>query len=144
MFSKVSGLKINLSKSVLFPLKECDLLEINGIPVKNMFTYLGIVINKNEKVHNSSNFDPIVEQIQKKFNMWLMRDLSLNGRVLLTKAEGVSRAVYVSLTLGSPSVIYRKLDKILFNFVWRNKCHYLKKEVLCNTRQRDGSRGPKL
>lgn len=137
-FSKVSGLKMNLSKSVLLPLRECNMSSINNIPVKSTFTYLGIVIDKNEKSRNNLNFDPIVEQITKKFNMWLMRDLSLNGRVLLSKAEGISRAVYVSLALGMPTTVFKKLDKTLFNFIWRNKCHYLKKEVLCNTRQNGG------
>ncbi len=47
-------------------------------------------------------------------------------------------SVYVSLTLGMSNTVYKKLDKILFNFIWRNKCHYLKKEVLCNARQNGG------
>lgn len=69
-----SALSKNLNKSVLFPLKECDQSVVNGIPVKKIVTYLGVVIDKNEKLHSDLNFDPIVEQITKKFNMWLMRD----------------------------------------------------------------------
>lgn len=61
----MSGLKMNLNKSILFPLKECDESEMNGIPVKNTVTYLGVVIDKNEKLGSNLNFDPIVEQITK-------------------------------------------------------------------------------
>lgn len=64
-FSAVSDLKMNLNKSVLFPLKECDQSPMNGIPVKKAVTYLG-VIYKNEKHCSDLNFGPIVEQITKK------------------------------------------------------------------------------
>ncbi len=65
--------------------------------------------------------------------MWLMRDLSLNSRVLLSKAEGISRSVYVSLSLAMPTEIYQKRDKILLNFIWKNKCHYLRRDILLLT-----------
>lgn len=60
----MSGLKIYLNKSVLFPLKECDQSTMNGVPVKKNVTYLG-VIDKNEELCRALNFDPIVEQITK-------------------------------------------------------------------------------
>jgi len=34
-FSSVSGLKMNINKSLLFPLKECNLTELHGIPIKH-------------------------------------------------------------------------------------------------------------
>lgn len=43
-FSLVSGLTM-----ALFPLKECDHARRNGIPVKKNVTYLGAVVDKNEK-----------------------------------------------------------------------------------------------
>ncbi len=49
-FSLVSGLKLNLNKCELFPLKNGQFIDINGIPVKNVVTYLGIKICKDEKV----------------------------------------------------------------------------------------------
>ncbi len=137
-FSQVSGLKMNLNKSVLLPIKGNDLSELNGIPVKNTVTYLGVHIDKNETNRCSLNFDPIIQQITKRFNMWLMRDLSLSGRVLLAKAEGISRSVYVSLSLEMPPAIYKKLDKTVFNFIWKNKCHYIKKQILCNPKSKGG------
>lgn len=66
-----------------------------------------------------------------------MRDLSLHGRTLLPKAEGISRSVYLSLALEMPAAVSKKFDQILVNFVWKNRCHYLKKDILCNAK-RDG------
>lgn len=38
-----------------------------------------------------SNFIAIIDQIREKFNMWLLRELSVNEGVLLSKDEGISR-----------------------------------------------------
>ncbi len=46
----------------------------------------------------------------------LQRDVSLKGRVLLTKDEGLSRLSYAAQSLD--------VDKpTLTDFVWKNKCH---------------------
>lgn len=137
-FSLVSGLKININKSVLFPLKDCVLQEVYGIPIKDKVTYLGIVICKDEKQRSELNFNPIIEKTKKKLNLWLLRDISLYGRVLLSKAEGLSRSVYVSLSLDLPPKIVKDLDKILYNFIWRNKPHYLWRDILTNTQEQGG------
>lgn len=137
-FSSVSGLKMNVNKSVLFPIKTCSLTELHGIPVKHIVTYLGVIINKDKNERSVLNFQPIINKTKTRFNIWLQRDLSLNGRVLLSKAEGISRSVYVSLALDMPSKVYKELDKLLFNFLWRNKHHYLRKEIICKQKSQGG------
>ena len=37
-----------------------------------------------------------------------------------------------------PPAIYKKLDKTVFNFIWKNRCHYLKKQTLCNPKSKGG------
>ncbi len=110
-FSAVSGLRKNLNKSVLFPVKKCDLSQLDNIPVKNSVTYLGVVIDKNVNNRCNLSYNAIIHQVNKKFNMWLMRALSLNERVLLSKAEGILRSVYVSLSLATPPAVCKNLDK---------------------------------
>lgn len=122
----------------MLPLKKCDLLEIHDIPVKKNVTYLGVILDFNQNNRCSINFEPIIKQVASKFNMWLMRDLSIYGRTLLTKAEGISRSVYVSLALNMPNKISKKLDRSLFNFIWKHKAHYLRKDVLCNQKGNGG------
>ncbi|CDQ93629.1 unnamed protein product [Oncorhynchus mykiss] len=139
-FSLVLGLKININKSVLFPLKDCVLQEVYGIPIKDKVTYLGIVICKDEKQRSELNF---IEKTKKKLNLWLMRGISLHGRVLLSKAEGLSRSgypdlFYVSLSFDLHPKIVKDFDKILYHFIWRNKPHYLRKDILTNTQEQGG------
>lgn len=95
-FSLASGLRLNLSKCELFPIKYYSETEISGIPVKQRVKYLGVNIIKDENKRQIENFNPLVLLKQKKLNMWSQRDLSISGRVLLSKAEGLSSLVYAS------------------------------------------------
>lgn len=132
LFSKFSGLNLNLQKCELLPLNKCDVNSILNIPVKDVVTYLGIKITKNAKSIKDLNYTPIINNVQKRFNIWLARDLSIHGRVLLSKSEGLSRAAYVFSALEAPKSAMGQLDKNLFNFIWRNKSHKVKKTVLKN------------
>jgi hypothetical protein len=69
-------------------LKRCDLNSVCNIPVKDVNTYLGITVSKDQKVRANLNTSPIVEKIGKRFNSWLLRDISLSGCAFLSKSEG--------------------------------------------------------
>ena len=58
--------------------------------------------------------------------------------MLLSKAEGISRSVYVSLSFDMPRTIIKEIGKLLYNFVWRNKTHYLSKAVIRNAIEQGG------
>ena len=61
----------------------------------------------------------------------------LYGCVLFSKAEGLSRSVYVSSLLELSPKIVEDLDEILY-FIWRNKPHYLRKDIHTNTQEQGG------
>ncbi|XP_057689527.1 uncharacterized protein LOC130914395 [Corythoichthys intestinalis] len=132
VFSKASGLRLNIAKCELLPVKEwCD-ENVSGITVKHKVKYLGIIIGKDESARVAENFDPLIGSVQKKFNLWLQRDLSITGRSLVSKVEGISRLIYAAMALHVSKVICIKIDRILFNFIWKNKIHYIKKNVMIN------------
>ncbi len=68
----------------------------------------------------------------------VMRDLSLLGRILLSKAEGISRSVYVSMSMEVTKNVVKDLDKILYDFIWKRKTHYLRKYILNNSEEFGG------
>ena len=139
-FSDVSGLCVNIKKCELFSLKG-NILEgtiFYGIPVKETVTYLGINICKNPQKRVELNFQPLVNKVKNRFNLWLARDLSIYGRILLSKGEGLSRFTYPAMVLDVPNKTLKDMDRNLLNFVWRHKRHYLKKDVLCNSTQEGG------
>jgi len=137
-FSKASGLCLNINKCELLPLKECNIQTICNIPVKDEVTYLGIVISKDQKKRCPLNFSPIIKKTQNKLNQWLQRDLSLKGRVLLTKAEGLSRLTYAALSLHLDNKICKDIDRMLFDFIWKNRTHYIRKSVIMNNYESGG------
>lgn len=128
-FFKASGLHLNISKWELLYIMDCTVSSIYNIPVKEKVVYLGIVITKNESSRCNDNFIPIVEKTRKKLNQWLQRNISLKGRVLLTKAEGLSRLTYAALALHLENNICKMIDNLLFNFVWRNHIITLRKPL---------------
>ncbi len=137
-FSLASGLCLNIRKCELLALKTCNISSICDIPVKDCVTYLGILISKDREARCDLNFNPIIDRTQKKLNQWLQRDLSLRGRILLTKAEGISCLTYAALSLDINKNTLKNIDKMLFNFVWKNKTHYIKKSVIMNTYNKGG------
>lgn len=59
-----------------------------------------------------------------------MRDLSIKGRILLSKTEGLCRLVYPARALDILRFFIREIDYTSFNIIWRNKPHYLKRQIL--------------
>lgn len=70
--------------------------------------------------------------------MWLQRDLSIFGRVLLSKAEGVSRFVYPSMALFLNDALCKDINNLFIDFVWKNRHHHLKKEIINAERAEGG------
>lgn len=131
-FSMASGLKLNISKCELLPIKSCTDTIISGIPVKHKVKYLGIIIEKDQSSRLSGNFDPLIASVQQRFNLWLQRDLSITGRSLVAKVEGLSRLIYAAMALDVSKDICTKIDRILFEFIWKKRIHYIKKNVMIN------------
>lgn len=132
-FSKASGLNLNLNKCELFAIKACPSSSLYGIPVKSQVNYLGVSICKDVKVRCKLNFDPVIGKAKRKFNSWLQRDLSLRGRTLIAKAEGISRLTYPALSLHVDKSTCADIDRMLFDFLWKHKRHYIKKSVIINS-----------
>lgn len=120
-FSAASGLYLNINKCELLALKHCDIPSICNIPGKDSITYLGIVITKDGEARCNLNFDLIIDKTQKKFkfkfNQWLQRS---------------------RLSLDVNKKVSKDIDKKLFNFIWRNKNHYIKKSVIMNSYDKGG------
>uniref|UniRef100_A0A8C2C6C1 Reverse transcriptase domain-containing protein n=1 Tax=Cyprinus carpio TaxID=7962 RepID=A0A8C2C6C1_CYPCA len=137
-FSNASGLKLNLSKCEIICLFDTVETEIENIPIKNEVKYLGIHITKNLISRQFLNFSQRLLKTKYIFNNWLQRDLSILGRVFLSKTEGLSRFVYPSLSLAVDNHTSKNIDKIFLDFIWSNKSHKLKKYVLANKRSDGG------
>jgi len=126
-FSCASGLTLNMSKCDIMTLYKSDDSSIDEISVKETVKYLGIYLTKNLTARQQLNFSGRVKKTKSIFNLWLQRDLSLYGRVLLSKTEGLSRFVYPSLSLFVNDSTAKGINNIFLYFIWKNQPHKLKK-----------------
>lgn len=108
------------------------------ICVKSRVSYLGITIIKEQQERCSLNLEPRIKKAESRFNLWLQRHPSLNGRVLLAKAEGISRLIYAASSLALNSKTIKKFDQLLFYFLWKNRIHYIRKSLVLNSRKNGG------
>lgn len=110
--------------------KKCAANGVCGILVKNVL-HIKILKYQN-KTKMDDEFTPITETIKAKFKGCLTRDLSILYRVL-SKAEGMSGASHVFLSLDVTKTQCSNLDKI-YSIIFR-KTKFMKSEktVLSNS-----------
>ncbi len=97
IFSKASGLVLNSKTFEILYVNYSDKTFIEDIKVKRCVKYLGVDIFRSDCLFQ--NLQPIIDTIKQISCCWLQRDLTIYGRVLLTKAEGISHLVYPALSL---------------------------------------------
>ncbi len=60
-------------------------------------------------------------------NSWLQRDITIFGRILLSKIESISRLIYPGFSLQISSRKIKAINKLNFDYIWRKKYHYIRK-----------------
>lgn len=94
VFSKASGLSLNIKKCELLPIHTCDESSIASIEVKSEVKYLGLTLSTNLIRREDINISNSIVNVKKSLNHCLTRDLTIFGRVTLSKAEGISKLIY--------------------------------------------------
>ncbi len=123
LFSDASGLSVNNSKSEIMAVHSLDDAYISGIQVKQVVRYLGIM-SKSASERITIHFSQRLQKTSNIFNCWLQRNVSIQGRVL------ISRLVYPALSLYVDSNMCSKIDKMLFKFIWRGNTEYVKRKTI--------------
>ena len=124
-FGKLSGLKLNLGKCEGFWLGKDKALQSHsrcfGIKWPEQLRCLGIYLGYNNQLNDKKNFDDKVEEIERILSKLEKRDLSFFGRIQIIKTFAVSKIVLSASTLCVPDYIVKRLEGILFKFLWQSK-----------------------
>ena len=75
--------------------------------------------------------------IQQVLNLWKMRNLTLEGKIAISKTIGISQIVFQSFIATVPKHILNELEKIQV-FLWKNSTPKIKHETLCNDCKDEG------
>ena len=78
------------------------------------------------------------QKMQKMFNLWLQRDLSLYGKNTIAKTLGLSKMIFSSACAPTPSHIVSSIDKMVTAFVWNNEPAKIKRESMIGLKESGG------
>jgi hypothetical protein len=141
-FQEISGLKVNFDKTELFPVGTIKESNLPLYSYRNIawspdgVKILGIHISHNKKRMMDQNYNPILTKMENIINIWKRRNLTLYGKVAIIKAHLQSQLVYQLSVLPSPlSSFMKRIQKILFKYLWNNKPDKIKRTVIYNSRE---------
>lgn len=126
-FGKVSGYKINLEKSVLFPInKQTRRLSFQAYPFtihKDKFTYLGVNVTSKYKDLFNHNFKVTLDKAKLDMERWSSLPLSLAGRINSVKMTVMPQFLYLFQTIPIfiPKSFFKELNKSTSTFTWKKQ-----------------------
>ena len=121
LFSKISGLQINKTKSecmILSNETQLDGDSFEGIPIVDLVKILGQCFGKNSMIRNFHNFYSKLAKIDKIFNIWRQRDLTLFGKTLIIKSLINSQFLFNSQVEMPPDDFLKEVNKKCKDFLW--------------------------
>lgn len=135
-FGRISGYKLNLSKSELLPInKAAHDLSYSQFPFKmaeKSFKYLGVVVTKSILDLFKLNFKPLFEKTINDFSRWSHLHLSLAGRVNIIKMNILPKFLFLfqCIPIFINKSFFRQLDREISRFIWNKKPPRIKKDFL--------------
>ena len=136
LFSSFSGLKPNFSKCEicgLGPLKGVEMTVCDMQTVyltKDAIKILGIYFSYNINLMNQKNYCKAITSIHGILKLWRMRNLSIEGKIVVFKTLAISKLVYLALLTVIPNHITEEVAKIQKSFIWHDSSPKIKHETL--------------
>ena len=149
-FHKVSGLKMNVEKTIAKPigsLINTDISKLEDIGItwtKGPITTLGITITNNLYDNIERNFKTRLKAMRDLLNIWLTRNLSLKGKITVLKSLALPKLLYVSTNVPVPTEVLTEAEEIISNFLWNHKRPKLKRNVIIQPIESGGLKAPDI
>ena len=128
-FEKISGSKVNFGKTVCLAVED-NLKDPSGLldPTIGPEKVLGAPLGKNRN-DKGDFWDKRIKKLEAKLNIWRLRNLSFEGKSLIIRSLGVSQITNALENLSMSEEHIKRVNKILFNFLWSGKNVKMKKEI---------------
>ena len=109
-FKSLSGLEVNNSKTEGFwmgSLKDNDMKPLGIRWPSEPIKALGVFFTYDQRLLYEKNFQEKIDSMKKLTNIWSSRGLSVYGKVAIIKSQLISKLVYTSSLLPTPSQIIK-------------------------------------
>jgi hypothetical protein len=147
-FEAVSGLKVNLAKSALFPVGSVggvdQLAGLLGCGTGTLpFKYLGLPLWASYKL--KTMWVELEELMARRLAPWKRLYLSKGGRVTLIKSTLSNLPTYMMSLFPIPALVAKRIEKIQRDFLWgglndEGKMHLVKWDKVCSPLDEGGLR----
>ena len=147
MFALASGLKLNANKTRAVWIGS---QKFSGETFNHRlkldwsqtdFTILGIKFSCNLDTIVDINYNVKLAEIEKEMKQWSKRILTPIGRLTVLKTLLISKLIHLIISLPNPSGDQiLKLNKMLFEFIWKSSTDKIKREVIIQDFDQGGLR----
>ena len=144
IFSSFSGLRPNLSKCEIAGIGVLKGVKVTvcGIQcvdlVSDTIKMLGTQFSYNERLKVERNFCLIIANIQRVLKLWKLRNLTLEGKIVIFKTLAISKIIFQAFITPIPMYVVTELEKIQKSFLWENSTSKIKHDTLCNDYKHGG------
>jgi hypothetical protein len=125
-FSKASGLYLNAEKTEIFTLTPTNLFEyrvryceeVITIKPQQQIKINGIWLHRQITEMQRLNFEEVKQKIDRQFQSWTVRTLSLMGKILIIKTFGISQILYTTSSITFTQDQHKSIRSQIFKFLW--------------------------
>ena len=145
LYEKCSGLKINQAKSEMLWLGSMRHRSdaVCNLQISDDRVYaLGVHFTYNTELSYKKNFFDKLGSLKKTLSVWSQRDLSIYGRINIVKTLALSKLVFISSVMETPKNFATEVNKIAFDFIWKQKPAKIKRTTFIKKKV-DGGLGMK-
>ena len=103
-----------------------------------LFTRWVCILLTTIELSHKKNFFEKLGSLKKTLRVWSRRDLSIYGRINIVKTLALSKLVFISSVLENPKNFATEVNKIAFDFIWKQKPTKIKKTTLIEKKSNGG------
>ena len=144
-FENCAGLKLNKEKTHAIMLGSVNDINVKNLGIKivtESIKTLGIYVGKNEDITLLKTLNEKVSKVKNLLNMWKARNLSIKGKITILRSQALPLILYPASVLFVPDKTVKELESIFYDFIWPNKKHHVKKQVLKQEIENGGLKMP--
>ena len=137
IYSTFSGLKPNFSKCEIAGIGVLKSVKVATCGMKSTdlckttMKVVGIHFSYDKHERENKNFYDLISSIQNVLKLWRMRNLSLEGKIVVFKTLALSKLIYLAQIINVPKSLVKQIKQIQKNFLWADSNPKIKHETLC-------------